>query len=478
MTNSSTLGSEPSDRLPGLMRFACWAFGLSLLLAIVSARCLYADGSHEFVRVLEAGTFVELMRVRAFAFDLFELPLVIALKLGVTNMNALRLAFGLGCFLPWPLALLVCHRLSPKHFWIAALACAAGYLNAAFMPVGEHIIAHAFFWPALFALVFVRPLTSFAAVALLVTATILCRTYESLLFLGPPLAAISWCRAIRGGEEKWQRWVLSVTGALFALAAIIALYAVVRPEIPSNLTGFKHGVLNVLLAPNWSVRWSAAWLLIMLAVFASPAVRGLITHHVSVIILGAALAVWGSWPLLSPSDLDPVAQHEARFLDVVVPLLLLPVALILAWRPAWMEIQRAHLAAMSAAFLLVQSVWQIGTTWQWHGYVGIWRGLLAARAGPIWLADTPLAQNALGGQALRFDWFWANPCLSIALSSEGRVRSIIMNRRPPFWQPFDPLDSQQLPDLRRYGIDFTSYVTTLEALKAASATNTAVAMRK
>ncbi len=467
--------SEQSDRLVGLMPFACWTFGVSIVLAIVSARCLYADGAHEFIRVLEAGTFVELMRVRSFAFDLFQLPLVIALKLGVTDLHVLRLAFGLGCFLPWPLALLVCHRLAPQHFWLAVLGCGAGYLNAAFMPVGEHIIAHALFWPALFCLLFVRPLTHFAACVLLVTAIILCRTYESLLFLGPPLAVFAWSRAMGSGEAKWQRWVLSTAGALFILAAMIALYGVLRPEIPSNLVGFRSGLLKLLLAPSWTLGWSFAWGVLMLAVLVSPEIRRLSVHPVSLGILGGAILLWGAWPLIMPEHLNPVSQHEARFMDLVVPVLLLPLAVVQARQPAWLEHQRLCLVRLSAGLLLAQSLWQSAATWQWHRYLGIWQGVLASRVGPVWLEATPFSGKALGGQALRFDWFWSNPCMSIGLSPDRHVRSIIMHPSPPFWQPFDPLNPRELPVLERYGIDFDGYIAALESLKAAAATNIAMA---
>jgi hypothetical protein len=78
--------------------------------------------------------------------------------MGVTNFAWLRLAFGLGCFLPWPIALAACYWISPKNFWLAAAGCAIGYLNTAFMPVGEHILTHALFWPSLFVILFARPL--------------------------------------------------------------------------------------------------------------------------------------------------------------------------------------------------------------------------------------------------------------------------------------------------------------------------------
>jgi len=445
------------------MRSACWAFAGFILFAVFSGRCLYGDGAHEFIRVLEAGTFVELMKVRGLAFDCFELFLVIAIRLGVTDLHLLRLAFGIGCFLPWPLALVVCHHFAPTHFWLVALACAAGYLNAAFMPVGEHIVAHALYWIALFALLYVRPLTPWAGALLLVSAAILCRSYESLAFLGPPLAGIALWRIARRPAGKLERAVLLLAAALFIIASTIAMKGVLYPEIPANFGDFKHGILAELLSPGWTSAWSGVWILLLLVVLLSPTVRRGIAYRVSLFLLACGLAIWGLGPILVPSLLMPGSQQRARFLELVVPLVLLPVALALSWQPTRLGIYRSWLMRFSASFLLAQSLWQLSATWQWTGFVGTVRGILGSRTGPVLLAATPLADVNADGYALGFDWSWANPCLSIALSPGGQVRSLILSPTRPGWQPFDPLDAQQLPRLERYGVDYRRYVASLVA---------------
>src|SRR5215469_9598291 len=166
---------------------ACGFFALFILFAILTARCLYADGSYYFLRVLETGRFTEMIGCRNFAAYLFQLPVVLALALGINSLPCLTILFGIGCFSAWPLAMFSCYQMAPRHFWLVMLACAVGYLNAAFMAVGEHIVAHAFFWPALFAILFARPLTPFAAISLLTCSIVLMRSYESMLFLGPVL---------------------------------------------------------------------------------------------------------------------------------------------------------------------------------------------------------------------------------------------------------------------------------------------------
>ena len=161
------------------MTLAWLVFLLSILFAVGTARSLYDDGSYYFMRVLEAGGFTEMLFSRGHAAFLFQLPLVIALKLGVRDLTQLQIAFGCGCFL--------------------------------------------------------------------------------------------------------------------------------------------------------------------------------------------------AWPLLMPAYLYPYKQYEARFLDLLVPLGLLGVALIVAHRPAWLEPSRKQLVHLSAALLLAQSLWHLGAPEQWRGYLNVWQ---------------------------------------------------------------------------------------------------------
>jgi hypothetical protein len=102
--------------------FACGIFIFSAVFSILSLHCLYADGSYQLIEVLKAENFVAVAKNRNCASYVLQFPVVVALKLGVTNLRALQIAFGLGCFLPWPVVLLICRRLAPRHFWLACWA--------------------------------------------------------------------------------------------------------------------------------------------------------------------------------------------------------------------------------------------------------------------------------------------------------------------------------------------------------------------
>jgi hypothetical protein len=457
------------------MRWACAVFALSVLSEIFSSRCLYGDGAHEFIRTLEAQGFMYLMWSRHFAFYIFEFPLVLAIKLGVTNFTGLRIAFGLGCFLPWPIALACCYWISPKKFWLAIAACAAGYLNAAFMPVGEHILTHAFFWPSLFVILFAQPLKPGAAMILLASAVGMLFSYESQMFLCAPLALLALWRAGREKKEKhlWAWTVFLAAAALFIAGISVGLWGVLMPELQANYGGFKAGAFGIFKHLGWTFSWTLGWSALVVAALFSETFWQMLSRKPGVYLLFALLLVWGTWPLLAPNHWDNGVQYDNRVLDLLVPLALLPVALILRFRPQWLELRHSRLELLVAAALFAQSLWQISATMHWYQDVTWAREILASHYGVVPLRSTALVADGMDGHELyphaiggRFDWAW--PCLSLALSPRPQVNSLICsevfldpNIRAHFWEPFDPLNPKTLPDLRHFGVDYRGYISAL-----------------
>jgi len=452
------------------MPWAAVLFGLWTLAAILSSRCLYADGAHEFVRVLESQDFAVFMWSRHFAFYVFQFPLVLAIKLGVTDFGWLRFAFGLGCFLPWPLALYCCWRISKKYFWLAVTGCAAGYMNATFMAVGEHILAHALFWPALFVLLFAE-LNLFAAALLLVTATGLLFSYESQIFLCLPLAGLAVWRA--ADESRPKRWpgfaIFLAAAALFLAAMVIGLCGVLYPELPDNLGGFKAGTLGILKHIGWTLGCTLVWAGLAVAAFFSAKLAHFIKRPPVTYLLLALFLIWGTWPLLAPGQLDNAVQFDNRSLDLLVPLALVPLALIARFRPRWLEVKQTLLVQLVAALWIAQSLWQISATINWAHDVVWMREALAAKRGVVRLRSTILMADRMQGGDLfpghmsgRFEWTW--PCLSISLATSKEINSLICSEmfldpvlRARLWQPFDPLKPAELPKLSHYGVSFEGF---------------------
>ncbi|HEX3625664.1 MAG TPA: hypothetical protein VH280_09580 [Verrucomicrobiae bacterium] len=460
-----------------MMALGCWVFGISILFAILSSRCLYADGAYEFIRVLQSQNFVVLLWSRHFVFYIFEAPLVLAIKLGVTNLSWLRLAFGLGCFLPWPLALAACYWICRKHFWLAATGCAAGYLNAAFVAIAEHIVTHALFWPSLFVILFARPLKPGAIVILLACASAMLFSYESQLFLSAPLSLLALWRAhVERQENNRTGWtIFLIASALFAAGVSVGLCGVLMPEHHADFSAFKNGSRAMLAHLGWPLGWTVGWIVLAVAASFSENIWKLVSQKPGVFVLIAAVLVWGSWPILAPNRGDTGLQYDHRSVDTLVPLALLPLALILRFRPQWLESKSYRLESLAAALLIGQSLWQISATVHWCQDVMWMRETLASHGGIVPLHSTVLAADGMEGRDLhsdrlggRFDWTW--PSLSLALAPKPNIQSFVCSEvflspqiRARFWQPYDPLAPQTLPDLRHYGINYRGFLAAMNA---------------
>lgn len=459
------------------MAVGCGVFGLSVLLEILCWRALYADGAYEFIRVLQAQNFVALMWSRHFACYIFEFPLVLAIKLGITQLSWLRLAFGLGCLLPWPLALACCYWISPKHFWVAAAGCAAGYLNTAFVAVAEHVLTHAFFWPSLFVILFARPLKPGHSAIMLLCATAMLFSYESQLFLSAPLSLLALWRAHTEKQENnrigWA--IFLIASALFAAGVSVGLCGVLMPEHPADYSGFKRSSLAMVTDMGWPLGWTLVWIALAVAATCSQKVWHLISRKPGIFVLFAAVLVWGVWPFLAPNSEDTGLQYDHRSLDTLVPMALLPVALLLRFRPQWLESKRYRLESLAAALLIAQSLWQMSVTVRWCQDVVWMRQILASHRGIVPVHSTVLAADGMEGRDLRhrFDWTWSS--LSIALAPGPNIGSFIYSEvfispsnREHFWHPFDPLAPKTLPDLQHYGVNYSDYFAAMNSAAAAA----------
>ena len=452
-------------------------FSIWILAAISSSQCLYADGAHEFVRVLERRDFVVFMWSRHFAFYIFQFPLMLAIKLGATNLPLLRFCFGLGCFLPWPVALFLCRWLSPENFWLAVVGCAAGYLNANTPAISEHILAHAMFWPALFVILFVRPLTPGPAAVLLAMAVGLQFSYESQIFLCGALALLAGWRLIqeRRASSGWAGWTLFAATVLFLVSMTNGICSVLSPELPGNFSGFKSGTLGILQHTGWAVNWTLLGCGLAVAAGFSAKTRNLLSARSGRYFMAAAVLAWGAWPLLAPNSIDNGIPYDNRVLNLLVPLALLPVAMIVRFRPAWLAASRSRLVQLAAIMLLAQSFCQLSITALWYRDVVWMQETLVAKRGIFPLRSTVLAADGMLGRELhpdaiggRFDWAW--PCLSLSLTPGKQINCLICSEvfmdptiRRQIWQPFDPFNPETLPRLGHYGLDYSNYLAGLSA---------------
>lgn len=380
------------------------------------------------------------------------------------RLRPAAILFSLGCLLPWPLALWLCHRLAPGQAWLAVLAAGAGYLNTGFFVFGQYNVAQAFFILVLLILLFARPLGPLARATLLLSCALLVLSYESLLFLGPIGAALALWRAARGGKSRLDRVVLALAGLLLLAAGGVALGGVLQPSAPTNYESFLTCTRNLILDPTWTLICTAALLMLLASLVAFPAWRAHAGRSRAWpwLVAVAALA-WALPPLLLADEMWAGLQFGYRAIALAVPLALVPLSLWLYRRPAQGAALRGFFLTFALLLLALQSLWHIGATVQWWGYRSLYREVLAETLGPVPFSSTALSGKRAGFFTNNFNWGWTHPYLSIVWSRDGQVRSIIYQDGPGNWMPFDIFDRTKLPDLRAYGIRVGPYNNALKA---------------
>src|ERR1051326_8307536 len=229
--------SLPPDAIAFARQFPVYlsaVFVATLLVSIDAAvewRSLFADGCHYFVRMLEASDFALMEPARRTVHILQQLPTVLMLRFGVTQLGALAVCYGL-TMQALPLVLTaVCYFVLPrpdKPLFVFPLAhYLFGTMPASFAPIVEAPVAAAYVWLLLLMILFDGGRwRSIGAVLLAVPALYL---HETTVLLMPILAGVSVVRAYRV-RLPVQRVVLYVLAAWFVVIAVVqAGFIIYRP---------------------------------------------------------------------------------------------------------------------------------------------------------------------------------------------------------------------------------------------------------
>jgi len=422
------------------------------IYAGLELRGLYADGSAFLLQMMVRGDFFFANPPRRVTHLLQQLPVVLAMRLGVTDGAVLGQLFGLAMHLV-PLALVAaCYGLLPRgkkaYFLFPLFHYLAGSEAAAFAGIVEAPLASAYFWFLLFLIVFRSAPSWVLALAALPPLSL----HEAFVFLGPVLSLGAGWRA-HGERSQGRRVVYWALALWFLIIAGMELSYIVDVPDPSSRdsflgtmlslgflvdfgSGFGHGGVNVP-ALLGIVALAAAWL------------AGRLERRASLIIAGfgvlAALLVAAT--AVSDALLAPAIQFAARGLGAVLSLPLAALLLLSlrssGWAEAW---ARPAVVPIVLVLAIGQLGWQALGIWYWSRYVADVRAVLSTHRG---LVSWPQAVASLPPDRARllwrFSWYWTNPSLSLVLSPHGKVDALIDNPVAVGWQPFDPANPNELP---------------------------------
>jgi len=378
-------------------------------------RYFSADGAGYFQSLVENGWFQDFAWSRNHAAYLSQWPIVLGVKLGVTDFGWLKLLFGLGLILPCLVSFLLCWIFVEKEDTVLLLLPILSLLSLTLagdsIMTGEHHILVYLVWPILILLLRKRPFEVTSGMVLLILMVAHLKLYESALATGSLFAVLILFRMFLGVDAGGKQMRLHVVLLALAIGSIlIAVHAVVLPRDPTNKGHFLAALFTSLLSQTF----------LTTAAFIVPAILGMVFREVRLIWVGllcfmVLAAIW----LLDGQPTYASISFSSR-------------ALTLWYLPLLM--------ALAVGLLHVSS------SRSWLDFRQKFQAQLHNGEGFIRVEDTDLLDDP-------HRWGWTTALLSYYWS-EGKVRAIILNAENIGWEPFDPRNEQVLDGVITLDADF------------------------
>ena len=453
-------------------------------IAAANFMVLFLDGSYYLFGVINQGKYISIEPTSQTVQWLQQTPVLLALRFGLHDLEALMVVAGLANLLLPLLLTASCYWILPKtqkaffifpllHYLVGALA--------SWMPtVTDAPPAVAYFWMLFYLLLF-RSGTGWSALLCVLVALPALYLHEAMSFLAPFLIMAALWR-FRNATSRFLKAVFLLLSGWFAFIAYAQLTAILSPRDTGNRSGF----LSQLLEWRWiywdginsTVVLSMVAAGLMLWVFidnlryagreAAPMVLA-VRRAAPWLLGGATVALWVLlWVDARAYGFDAQFAARAQAAFVTVPLATL--VLVSLGNPAIQQAWRDRLLVVLLAILGLGILGGHGIGLaRWADYVRDFQALLQDRTGFIPFAEAAAAvPPERRADFQRRSSTWTNPTISYLLSPQRRVAAIVGNNPDTLrWEPFNPCDPIKLP---KGGFETTPYLEAIAAQGCAGTT--------
>lgn len=421
MFNSFFDGNSPRKIERGARWVVILAVVGSTVQGVLSSRLLFADGSFALWKLITDHGFF-FTQDRIVAQFVTQLPPVVALNLGVTDVHALAILYGIGIvgvpWLAWAATFAVLRN--DSFFWPMVAIFSATFLTTAFMSMGEYNFASGLVALSM-ALLLRGSFSTGRVILLVISAACLTVSYQSLLFLGPLLALTAGWRlfdVLRVKSRKISVVVgLSAAVVLYLVGAGFSAYWLINPRDPGNFSQASRVLHSIRQDPSFLIA-TLLCAVILLIFFLFPRKQTSISPVVKLLVTLVPLVLF--FPVFSAT---PVMHYEARTASALV--LFLALALM-----AWFRFRERPGQTTRGP-----KTKELAYTWLWVPAFILFTSQLAAMTSLTagfsqWLDEfsqltetsssnityEESASNLPGSP--QYMWFWTNPYLSRIVSKE------------------------------------------------------------
>ena len=435
---------------------ACLLWALALWHAWV-CRGLFVDGAVFMSQIAASEWFFAFYAPRVYAMILGQIPVVIGIKLGVTDLHWLSRLLSLGLFgLPTIFYFFALRRVRHDPVLLAFVLAAIGavFYTTSFFIVGEYNTLYGMMILAAAMLATADRLTAREGLILALVAFVALRTYEAALYLAPIVAAMILWRIWSAAQRPfWPTLLyLAAVGCLGGGFAI-ALDSILVPWDAQHRDEAATTIINF---------WQNMQFVLALCTLLTVVVWGLVRPAD---LATARPYIWGSvWiallalsPLLGLTDgqVRPLAksQYVARTMGGGV----ISAIIIAMWvyaadfgqRLAAVQVVRTppaarNLLALSIALFIAVHPSDLYLTATWSRYLDAFRATVQTRSGLVPYEETPLATRP----HILLVENWTIPSSSLVLRATRRDGVVLTPKNFKDWQPYNPAEGY--PDLGRY----------------------------
>ncbi|MDE7478795.1 MAG: hypothetical protein K2M91_12770 [Lachnospiraceae bacterium] len=405
---------------------------------------LYADGANYCYSILRDGGPVNAIEGRQGSFWLMELPMLIAMKLGVTNIKVLCALFGIGSVMWFALfsfiAEVLCLQKHKEQFsaGVAILYVAVNIFTGFFTQIESITAVGIYVYLLVYFMLSEKKDWGYRIIALLLLPLL---HHANEYFVGYS-AVLVLILVTRIKKERHKIYIVE-----FLVDLAVSAYSIYSSYIAATQGAPTDSLMRSIRSLPEKVSY---WLFIglvcitvVLAIVDRYAYNGKKEEWVqSFSLLTGILLVLTA---IYHSDQTATQSFSMRFMNLVLPC----IVGFVFWVFYTFEVDvRSGLSVLAIALFVVNAVYTTKTAAAYRGYLQDLSAVCAERTGFFELRSTDVDKT--------FTWGWPLPMegiLAQCINGRTDIQSIVIQDfNVTYWEAFDSNNIDAYADFSRYGI--------------------------
>lgn len=392
------------------------------LIAMISNRFLYADGSAFFYNILSNQDFYVFDQSRLFAQYLTQFPIVFSIKqLGIENKDLLMLIYG-GTLYAIPLFGVILSVIFLENKKLIIFPLLSFYFSSVYaytFIISEAHMMASVFW-VLIILITRKNNHLFHKILLILLLLVATHLYESYLFFSILLGSVTLYK-IKINKLLASRFFYFICLIIILYGFFVAFESYLYPRDPTNAGRFTKSLIKVFIES--SNLWIMCGIFISMFVIVKNKINNWLLPLFFIITFIAYFEV--------PRYIGIKLSYSARTLLTVIPfgfgLLFILFEKKLSY---YMDLLYPRIMNSLIYITVFFCAFQLAITLQWYGYTQIFKTVLTGNytKSVIDYRQTQLKKKVDSNQMINeFGWGWTYPFMSYALTNKS-IFTIIENK--------------------------------------------------